>query len=108
MVFPVSLKSPCHDAILTLNRDNWPVPLQYVATLPAYVQKILDAEVMSSEPDTLCPYKKWYHLENRDGSAIDPAVFTYDELAQTITTQTDDPNMIRVHPLTLRFAYQWH
>ena len=102
-----TLESPCFDATLTYAPSNWPIPYQYFATYPADVKDILGADVSSTELGATCPYEYNFIVVNRDGSDIDPAVFTY-MVSPSITTETSDRLKIGVYDLTLKIRYKSH
>ena len=68
------------DTPLAYSPSNWPAPYQYLVGYPADIQTILDIDVVSSEI-TACVHEFDYVLTNRDGTAIDPDVFTFDVAA---------------------------
>ena len=107
--FVVSIKSPCPDAILTIDPTIVePTKIDWIAGSIADVQIFEDEKVTSSELPEICPYELEFDLINRDGSAVDILIFSFNEVAKTLYTFTDDVNKLGYYKLTLTVNYAGH
>lgn len=103
--FQVTIIDPCIAAVFTIDSSVFPQPVyEYVASLPADTQTALDAKVSSSEVMATCP-DIIFSLTNADLSAIDSTVFTFDPIAQTLVTFSNDPTKIGSYPMRLAAQY---
>ena len=71
------------------------------------VQTFLDSSVTSTETSATCPTEYTFTVTNRDGTAFDTSLFTWDSSAQTFSTYTNDFSYYTNSPylLTVYVAY---
>ena len=71
------------------------------------VQTFLDSSVTSTETSATCPTEYTFTVTNRDGTAFDTSLFTWDSSAQTFSTHTNDFSYYTNSPylLTVYVAY---
>ena len=65
-------------------------PYTYVIDETVNVQTFLDNKVSSTEISGICPTDFTFTINKRDGTAIDPGIFTWNTVAQTLSTYTND------------------
>ena len=98
--FQITIVDPCISATLTIDPTIFPTPYEYVISQAKDIQTLLDSSVSSDETDAVCP-DIIFSVKNRDTTPIDPLVFVYNSLGQTLETETSDKTKVALYPMTL-------
>lgn len=98
--FKITIVDPCISATLTIDPTIFPTPYEYVISQAKDIQTLLDSSVNSDETDAVCP-DIIFSVKNRDTTPIDPLVFVYNSLGQTLETETADKTKVALYPMTL-------
>ena len=105
--FTVTFQDPCAVATLTINPSTLTAnPYTYVIDATKNVQTFLDSSVTSTATAS-CPTDFVFTVTNRDSTAFDTSLFTWDSSAQTFSTYTNDFSYYTNSPylLTVYVAY---
>ena len=95
---------PCIAATFTIDPAIFPNPFEYIVTQTANVQNLLDSAVTSTETLAACP-DIVFTIVNRDFSAFDATVFTFNTANQSLTTFSTSQAKIGLYQLTLQAKY---
>ena len=81
--FQIDMQDPCALATLTIDPTTLTANPSYTYTVGATadVQTFLDSKVSSSETDATCPTNFDFTITNRDTTAFDTSIFTWDSAA---------------------------
>ena len=97
---------PCAIASLTIDSSTLSAnPFTYVIGATANVQTLDDLKVTSTETVHTCPTDYEFTIKNRDGTAFNTNLFTWDNVAQTFTTSSSDINLMSTIQLTADVNY---
>ena len=109
--FNVEYVDPCSIATLTFNPGFISQqPIEYGVNDPADVEIFSDTMISSSVPAGLDCGDIILTVTDRDGTPIDPAVWSWDPLTQAFTTETSDAAYYLgegiTHPFRIEARYE--
>ena len=99
-IVELTLIDPCITAAFTFDPAILPTPYEYVVSFPKDVQTLLDSAITSSEKEAICP-DIIFSVTNQDTTAIDPTVFVFSPMTQTLSTESADKTKIGIYPMTV-------